>query len=176
MHISLIVLQSIDGYLARSHDDDLSWGSKEDKQFFISKTKEIGTMIMGSTTFNAMKNIQNGLPFKGRFSLVFTSKPEEYADYKNEYGQVEFFKGTPEEAVIYLESKGKNQAALIGGGKLIQQFITSNLVDELFITVAPVLFGQGVKMCDGEVIQKNFILANTTNLTASEILLQYKRR
>jgi dihydrofolate reductase len=174
MKISLIVLQSIDGYLAKSHDDDLSWGSKEDKQFFISKTKEIGTMIMGSTTFNSMKNIQNGLPFKNRFSLVFTSRPEEYKDYKNEYGKVEFFKGTPAESIKYLEGKGITKAAVIGGGKLIQQFIESDLIDELFITIAPLIFGKGVKMCDGEVIEKNFTLVETTNITENEVLLHYK--
>lgn len=174
MKISIIVLQSLDGFLAKSHDDDLSWGTREDKEFFAKKTTEIGTMVMGSTTFNAMKGVK-GTAFRDRNIFVMTSKPELYTSYTNEFAKkIEFISGTPKDVVKRLESEGIKEAAVIGGGKTIQEFLSSGLVDELFITVAPVLFGQGIPLCDGDIKDLNMKLVNIEKVSENEVLLHYK--
>lgn len=174
MHISIITLQSIDGFLARSKNDDLSWGSRADKDFFISKTKAVGTMIMGSTTFEAMKGTK-GFAFKDRNIIVMTSRPEAYSDYRNEFAKkIEFISGIPKDIVKHLEKLGINDAVVIGGGKIIQQFLSSDLVDELFITIAPVIFGKGISACDGEIKNLKLTLENKAEISTNEILLHYK--
>jgi dihydrofolate reductase len=173
MKIIVAALQSLDGYLARSHQDDLSWASKEDRRFFKDFTTEIGTMLMGSTTFNNMKMIK-GTAFRDRHTLVFTSKPEDYKDYQNIYGKVEFFKGSPVDAIKYLEQQGINQAVVVGGGKLIQQFLDAKLVNELYITLAPVIFAEGVKVCDGLVVDQKMQLLEYKNISQNEVLLHYQ--
>ena len=172
MKIAVAILQTIDGYIARSNSDDLAWASKEDRRFFVEKTMEIGTMIMGSTTFNAMKMVK-GTAFKGRRCLVLTSKPEDYANYKNEFTKVEFFKGSATEAAEYLEDQGVNQAIVIGGGKLIQQFLEAGLINEIFVTIAPEIFGNGIKVCDGLIPDQKLELIDSKMISESEILLHY---
>lgn len=175
MNIILIILQSIDGYLADGPNDDLSWGSKEDKQFFRTKTKEIGTMIMGSATFENMPDFA----FKERCSIVMTSKPEKYqerVDRLNAAGNdIELFKGTPEECVKYLESKNIETAALIGGGSINGSFLDSGLITEMFITVAPVKLGKGIKAFgNSQMGIQNFKLIETSKIGEKEKLLHYK--
>ena len=149
MNISIIALQSLDGFLARSNSDDLSWGTREDKEFFTSKTKEISVMIMGSTTFENMKGVK-GTAFRNRHIVVMTSRPEVYSTYTNEFAKkVEFVSGTPKDIVNHLEAQGIKAAAAVGGSKVIQQFLTSKLVDEIYITIAPIIFGEGVPFCNG---------------------------
>jgi dihydrofolate reductase len=172
MHVSIIVLQTINGFLAKSHDDDLSWATKADRIFFKEKSTEIGTMLMGSTTFNAMKGLK-GTAFKGRHTLVFTSKPKKYKNYKNEFAKVEFFSGTPQDAISYLTKQGISKVAVVGGGSLIQQFLASGLVNEIYITIAPYLFGKGIEVCKGEV-QGKLKLLNKQMLSENEVLLHYK--
>ena len=174
MNISIIALQSLDGFLARSNSDDLSWGTREDKEFFTSKTKEIGVMIMGSTTFENMKGIK-GTAFRDRHVVVMTSRPEVYSIYTNEFAKkVEFISGTPKDIVNHLETQGVRTAAIVGGSKVIQQFIASKLVNELFITIAPVIFGDGIPFCDGKVEDLKLELVSSKNISQNEVLLQYK--
>ncbi len=170
MKITLIILQSLDGIISQGQDDDLSWGTKEDKEFFRSKTKEIGTMIMGKTTFDKMPP----QAFSDRKSLVFTFDPSEYADYKNSYGEVEFFNGSPSSAVEYLEQKGVKHAALIGGGNLNGQFLKAGLVDEMFITVAPRIFGEGVRGTGNVKLDIQHRLLDLTRISEQEILFHYE--
>lgn len=174
MKISIIVMQSLDGYIARSHSDDLSWGSRADREFFSFKTKEIGTMIMGSTTFEAMKGVK-GTAFKDRHIVVMTSRPDVYASYSNDLAKgIDFFSGTPSEIVGQIGVKGIKEACVVGGGKVIQQFIKSGLVDELFVTIAPVIFGEGIPICEGGLEQVNLKLLDVNKLSENEIILHYK--
>lgn len=174
MKISIIVMQSLDGYIAKSHSDDLSWGSRADREFFSSKTKQIGTMIMGSTTFEAMKGVK-GTAFKDRRIVVMTSRPEVYTCYSNDLAKgIDFISGTPNEIVEQIAVKGIKEACVVGGGKVIQQFIKSGLVDELFVTIAPVIFGEGISVCEGGIGQVNLELLDFNNLSENEMVLHYK--
>lgn len=160
----------MDGFIARDSQDNLSWGSKEDKNFFRNKTKEIGTMIMGSTTFDSMPP----QAFSGRNSMVFTSNPAKYSDFKINSGNIDFFNGTPIAALESLEKKGVKEAVLIGGGNLIRQFLKENLINEIYVTIAPYLFGKGIQGFGFDGIEKDLELINFENITKNEILLHYK--
>nr|AIA16663.1 RibD C-terminal domain protein [uncultured bacterium] len=168
MKITLIILQSLDGIIARQQGDDLSWGTAEDKNFFRSKTREIGTMIMGSSTYKQMPPPA----FSDRCSLVFTSKPEEFPKQE----QIHFFQGTPAEGVKYLESLGKTTAALIGGGTINNEFLEAGLVDELYITIAPRIFGTGVKGLGEKQLAVKLELLDFEKISKDELLLHYRVR
>lgn len=179
MKIILIILQSIDGYLARDNNDDLSWGSKQDKEFFRTKTKEIGTMIMGSGTFEKMPD----LAFKDRLSIVMTSSSDKYNErielLRKQGNDIELNSSTPELCIDYLITKGIEEAALIGGGKLDGAFLKSGLIDEMYISIAPVVFGNGIKAFDtgdSEALLQEYYLADVDRFGEREVLLHYKRR
>jgi dihydrofolate reductase len=173
MKITAIIMQSLDGFLARSNNDDLSWGSRADRNFFIEKTKEIGTMLMGSTTFDNMKGT-NGKAFNSRNAIVFTSRLAEYQNYSSEFGQVRFVSDTPQSVISELESNGVTEAALIGGGHLIHQFLETKLVNEIYTTITPKLFGSGIKMCAEQLADLNLKLLDFSKISDNELLLHYK--
>src|SRR3990167_4416525 len=168
MKIILIIIQSLDGFIAKDQKDDLSWGSHEDKVFFRTLTKQLGTMIMGSNTYKKMPAFALGK----RFSLVFTSQPEILRPAKAE--NIEFFKGTIKQALIYLEKKGIKNAALIGGGNINNQFLQAGLVDELYITIAPRIFAKGINSFGENKLDIKLKLLDTKSLTQDEILLHYQ--
>lgn len=176
MKITLIILQSLDGYLARNQQDDLSWGSKEDKSFFRTKTKEIGAMIMGSSTFANMPDFA----FGDRYTIVMSSDPNKFKDridkLNEEGNNIEIFASTPEDLVSFLETKGVKHITLIGGGKLNGAFLKADLIDEMYITIAPVLFGNGIRSFDtaeAEPLLSQFKLNEVTQIGDGEVLLHY---
>ncbi len=141
MIVSLIAAMSVDGYIAQSAEQkSLDWTSKEDLKFFVEKTKEIGTLVMGRTTFDTI-----GKPLKGRRVIVMT-RAEAHLQPTLEDGEtkLEYTTEGPEALVHRLTAEGVEKIVVCGGATIYSQFLQAGLVNELFLTVEPVLFGEGV--------------------------------
>ena len=88
---------------------------------------------------------------------------------------VEFTSESPRDLVARLERDGHKTLALAGGGTIYAQFLKEGLVDELFLTIEPVLFGNGVPLCDG-IERINLRLVETKPMGDQAVLLHYVRR
>ncbi len=157
--VILIAAMSIDGFIAPADKESLpstTWTSKEDWHFFTKKSKEIGTMIMGSKTFTTI-----GKALPERRSIVMTSHPERYAEFNDP--NLLFTAKSPEEILANLDKEGIKQVALCGGASIYNLFLQKNLVDKMFLTVEPYVFGEGVKLFN-EKIEKRFNLLKQTKL------------
>ncbi len=166
MIITLIAAISADGFIAQSADQlSFDWTSKEDKQFFVSKTKEIGIVVMGRKTFETF-----GKPLKDRRLIVLTSQifPEQAQRVEG----LEFTSESPLDLVTRLEAEGITQLAVCGGATIYSQFLRAGLVNELYLTVEPVLFGQGILLApDGGAIQMK--LLDSKQLGEKSVLLHF---
>ncbi len=137
MNVVLIAAVSADGFIAADPaQSSLEWTSKEDKAFFVSKTKELGTMVMGRKTF---ETIGRALP--DRRMIVLTRQPGERA-----VEGVEFTSEAPRALLERLKREGVPSVAVCGGGEVYAQFLREGLVDEAYVTVEPVLFGAGTPL------------------------------
>lgn len=164
MIVTLIAAVSADGKIAQeAGQSSLDWTSKEDTQFFVSKTKEIGTVVMGKTTW-----LTFGRALGGRRLIVLCRDPEAQAPVEG----VEFVEESAEVLVARLASEGVGSLALCGGATVYSQFLQAGLVDELYLTVEPVLFGDGVPLFSGGRVNMKFI--DSTMLGDASVLLHYQ--
>lgn len=194
MKIILVMATTLDGKIAQNVDQNsLNWTSREDTQLFIEKTKEAGTMIMGMKTYTTI-----GKPLKGRRIIVIFN-PAMGGVFKNigtwntdgtpelTNGVVEFTSEEPKEIVARLaadaEKSGKKDAtAILAGGATINgMFLGEDLIDEMFITIEPVVFGSGINLFEGPGAinfgSKNMLkleLVKTQKLSDNAINLHYK--
>jgi dihydrofolate reductase len=166
LKISMILLQSLDGFIAKNQQDKLDWGSKTDKQNFKEKTIEIGTMICGTNTYVHMPDFA----FKNRKTYVLTSRPDELIQREN----VTLFTGSPIQLVQKILDDGITKVALVGGGHIYNSFLAENLVDEIFITIAPVAFGKGIHGFGENVLANKFKLISMSKMGEDEIYLHYE--
>lgn len=143
MEVVLIAAVTLDGYIAHaSQESSLNWTSKEDTRWFAQKTKEIGYCVMGSTTFATINK-----PLPGRQIFVLSSKGEKLNSTTiGEKNTVVTTNISPQELVRVLQEKGVESVAVCGGSSIYTQFLRGGLVTRLFLTVEPVLFGQGVPL------------------------------
>jgi len=56
---------------------------------------------------------------------------------------LEFRNESPKKLVKELEEKGYKQMLLVSGGRLATSFFVENLIDELWLTLEPRIFGTG---------------------------------
>lgn len=168
MKITLLASITADGFIAQAtSQSSLNWTSKEDTRFFIQKTKEIGTIIMGSTTFATIK--PKHLPFVGR-KIIVLSRSELHLPYDQAEVRVE--SGAISDVLAKLEAEGIKHAVLAGGASVYTQFMQAGLVDELFLTVEPIVFGAGIKLFS-EAIQVKLHLEQVIDLPDQTKVFHY---
>lgn len=142
MEVFIIAAVTANGMIAEKTDQSsLDWTSKEDLRFFVEKTKEAGVMIMGSTTYKTI-----GKPLPGRLTIVMTRDTTGKEDIE---GQLKYTSDTPQEILAELKVKGFQKVPITGGAQIYSLFLDSGLVTDLYLTVEPVLFGEGIPLAEG---------------------------
>lgn len=164
MKVILVVATTVDGFIARTKDQLVNWTDIEDKDFFHSITTQLGTVIMGLNTYKTLP-----APLPGRLNIVMSTNGGE-----NIPGQLEFFSGEPLELLDSLSKRGITEAALVGGAQVDGSFFVDNLVDEIFITISPLLFGQGLNLSSGYDLETKLSLLEAKPIGTDSVLLHYQ--
>nr|AIA12348.1 RibD C-terminal domain protein [uncultured bacterium] len=166
MKIILMAAVTIDGKIARDEHHFVDWSSKEDKKLFYSTSRRAGVLIVGNNTY---KTFPSRLP--GRLHIVLTTN---VSDKVNIPGEVEFTDRPPAEIVADLERRGYTEAVLTGGAQINALFLKANLVDEIWLTVEPYIFGVGLDLFRGVVFDHRPTLLEVRQLNeAGSVLLRY---
>jgi dihydrofolate reductase len=137
MKVTLVMAMTADGKIARHGDHFPDWTGKADKRLFKKITTEAGVVIMGARTFDTI-----GKPLPGRLNVVITRRPELYPCAEN----LICTSDTPELILASLADRGYSHAVLAGGATINSIFMRARLIDELIVTVIPIMFGQGLSM------------------------------
>ena len=166
MKCVLIAAITVNGEIAHSANETVSWTSKEDKKFFTEETKRHGVVIMGKKTYDTI-----GKPLSGRLNVVLTRSPEEYESIP---GTLEFTNEPLPRLLQGLEERGFASVAVAGGASVYTQFVKEGLIDEMFITVEPRIFGSGIGIFSDFDIDKSLRLLSVTKLGEHGVLLHYE--
>jgi len=137
---------SLDGFIARK-DGDIDWLVKfaDDKAIhayeeFMSR---IDAIVIGRNTFEKVLTFSSW-PYKKKVFVLSTSIKQVAETLREE---VTVLSMKPRELLRYLSGKGFS-TIYVDGGKVIQDFLKCDLIDELIISKAPVLIGNGIPLFD----------------------------
>lgn len=161
MKVFLIAAITADGFIARETNELANWTSKEDKKLFVELTKRAGVMVMGRTTFETI-----GRPLPGRKTIVYTHRDVEIDG-------VEVTDDTPANLIHRLHIEGYKEVAICGGSAVYTQFMQAGVVDELYLSVEPVVFGSGVPLFAG-LLDVQLRLLESRPLNDNVVLMHYE--
>lgn len=166
------MVQTVNGKITRGNDTDIyRWTSKEDADFFFSFLRKHRLIVMGSNTYEAVKSKIKLTTDQLR--IVLTGYPEKYKENDVE-GKLEFRKISPVKLVNEMKKKGYETLLLVGGRKVNKAFFEANLVNELYITIEPRLFGIGKPVVAQGVFEVTLTLVSSKILNKEgSILLHY---
>ena len=137
MKVILYAAMSVDGMIAEAEDQtSTDWTSEEDYKWFVKQTKACGVVALGRKTYATINR-----QLKGRYMYIMTRSPEKHEPLSDD---MVFTSMSPAEIVADAKDRGYEKLALIGGAQIHTLFFEAGLVDELYVTVEPVLFGHGV--------------------------------
>jgi dihydrofolate reductase len=136
--LSVFIACSLDGYIATT-DGALDWlegAARPDEDYgyqaFLASVDALG---MGRGTYEHIAHLEP-LPFGERRVFVFTH------DQPPLRSHVTFWQLTASQAAAAWRDQGL-QRVYVDGGRLISSFLAEGLIDDLTITVVPVLLGSG---------------------------------
>lgn len=165
----IIAAITLDGKIAKHPGHDVDWTSKQDKQFFRAETKKAGAVIFGSSTYDTI-----GRPMPDRLNIVMTRTPEKYAAVEKP-GLLEFSADLPRAILGRLEERGFKSVVIGGGSVIYSFFLKDKLVDEIYLTIAPKIFGAGIALFQQmDIPEVDCELMSCTKLTKNEVLVRYK--
>lgn len=171
--VTLHVVSSLDGFIAKN-DNSVSWLEREsvyDAGISVSEKeaaaflKTIDCYVLGSRTYEHA--IELGWPYGNTPVIVVTNR--KWLKAKN---TVEFYSGDLKTLVDVTLAPRYRNIWLVGGAMLCQRFLELGLVDEIRLTIAPVLLGDGLRLF-GPMPEKSWRLINVIAYKNGFVELSY---
>jgi dihydrofolate reductase len=143
------VASSLDGFIA-GPNGEFDWITPDPEVDSTQDFSRYDTLLIGRRTFDVMR-AQGQPTFPGKKNYIF-SRTLTRADIPKS----SILSATPIETVADLRNQpdnGRNNGKdiwLFGGGELFRTLLAAHLVDEIELTIIPVLLGAGIPLLAGE--------------------------
>jgi len=115
---------------------------------------DIDAMVMGRATFEKVLSFGIDWPYTMPVFVLSNTLKEVEEKYKD---KVFLLNGSVQEVLEQIHSKGYHRL-YIDGGKVIQDFLRVDKIDEMVITTIPVLLGEGIPLF-GQLLQNLWFLS-----------------
>lgn len=172
MRLTLIAAQSLDGFITRHDTPGSNFVSDADRAYFREAMRGFDCCVMGGETYRtARETIRSNLMAK-QLRLVLTRTPAAFA---NDFlpGKLEFTNSPPVQLIADLGQRGLQRCAILGGAQIHSLFLEASLLDEIWLTVEPMLFGNGTPLFAHRT-STQLTLLSSEQLAPSTLLLKYR--
>jgi dihydrofolate reductase len=160
--VFIIAAVSADGFIAKdAQHSPMNWTSKADKKRFVELTKKAGVIVMGASTYKTI-----GTPLKDRINIVY-SKSQSFEG-------IETTQKNPVELIQELEARGIKEVAICGGSQIYTMFLKAGVVDSIYLTLEPIIFGKGMTIFNEDLKYHLKLQSAVTSESTGSILLEYK--
>lgn len=145
--IRVFIACSLDGFIA-GPGDDLSWlpaPSPDAGDFgYTAFMAGIGALLMGRNTYEVVAGFDGPWPYGERPVLVATHRP-----LAPKVPSVRAVHGEPESLVAQARAAAGDGDVYVDGGAMIRGLLDARLVDEMTVTIIPIILGAGAPLFAG---------------------------
>ena len=138
--VRLFVATSLDGYIA-GPGDDLGWLFRDGDYGYAAFYAGIDTVLVGRRTYDVAKGFP-AWPYAGRNVVVFTRGGDAGIATPGTVATAR----APGDVVADLRARDGKDLWLVGGGGLVAAFMAADLIDDVIVSIHPVLLGDGVRL------------------------------
>lgn len=175
-HNRVYIATSLDGYIADKNGglawlDNISNPEGDDMGYgdFMANTD---ALLMGRTTFETVCGFDVDWPYTKSVYVLsnsLTEVPEEYV------GKVWLVKGPLPEILQHIHDR-EHHSLYIDGGQTISNFLAEGLIDEMILTVFPVLLGGGHSLFGTLPKEQDFELVSSRICVGKLVQSHYRKK
>lgn len=165
----LLAAVTLDGKIARHDNHFTNWTSREDKQHLRNILDKCDVIIVGNKTYKTAYH-----RLRKRNCIVFTRTVK---NTKQENARCLYVNAENVDIKSLIAQKKYKNICILGGTSIYSFALENNMVDEIYLTIEPYIFGNGLSLFDAKIKNKRkFKLVSIKKLNSKgSILLQYKR-
>lgn len=159
----VFVASSIDGRISLSNTHPPEWTSKEDWKFFQSSLARMEAVVVGRNTYNGVAE-----RLRKRTTFVLTHRVK--TSIKR--GSVTFV--NPSGINLREMLSSFQRVGVLGGGSVYMYMLNQGMMDDLYVTLEPLVFGRGNTMFSEGLTTTRMRLLSVRQLnTQGTLLLHY---
>lgn len=167
MTVILFIAASLDGYIA-GPDDDLSWLFTDADFGFSDFYDGVDTLVMGRGTYEVVRSYVEW-PYPGK-RVIVVSRTD---DYEVDTDLTELYCDDLNVLRDRLDAEGAKKVWLVGGGELVASFLHKQLIDEITVSMHPLLLGKGVPLFPGGFPRTMLMLKDAQSFENGLVQLNY---
>jgi dihydrofolate reductase len=171
----LFIATSLDGYIAKPNDDlsFLKIVEKEGEDYGYEEfTANIDTIILGRKTYDyVLKEIGSAHYDNGERDVYVITKTE-----RPGVGRTTFYTGSLTELIQRLKAENGKDMYCDGGAEVINELLKNDLIDELTISMIPILVGNGTRLFKDNRPEQELELMSSKSFDTGLTQLHYKRK
>src|SRR5437660_11903859 len=135
--LKLFFAMSLDGYIAGS-DGDTSWRLGDGDYRYEAFLAVVDTVLLGRRTYESALSFAQW-PYPGRKVVVFTRGNALRVISPNTVATSR----TPADIIEELRARDGSNLWLVGGGGLVRECLDAGLIDDVIVSIHPILLGEG---------------------------------
>ncbi len=142
--IKLYIASSLDSFIA-GENGSIDWLFSDADYGYTEFYNSIDTIFVGRKTYEQSLTFEE-YPYKGKKVYVFTHNAERLKDKKA--SDVEYIdKDVPAFVRRFIQQPVSNSDIwLLGGGEIVSLFLNADLVDEIILSIHPIILGKGIPL------------------------------
>jgi dihydrofolate reductase len=167
--VKLFIASSLDCYIARE-DGGTDWLYTDADYGYAKFYDSIDTIIVGRKSYDQSLTFDI-YPYKGKKVYVFSRKKERK---NNNEQDVEYIDTNIQDFVTSLTQSIGKDIWLLGGGEIVSVLLNAGLVDEIILSIHPIILGTGIPLLRNIQKEVNLKLENSLSFESGLTQLSYK--
>jgi len=169
LRCSAFLAMSLDGFIARE-DGRYDWlgpfeGEEHGYQAFLDA---VDVLVLGRNTYDVVGALP-AWPYGGKRCVVLSHRPA-----PSRHGE-EFATGSPAEIADQLARTGAHRA-YVDGGAVVSGFLAAGLLDDLTVSIVPVVLGSGIRLFQPGLRESALVLEGCRSYPSGLVQLRYRAR
>jgi dihydrofolate reductase len=163
---------SLDGYIAGPNGDmsflDSVQQEGEDYGYF-EFMKTVDTVVMGRKTYDWVMGQVPEFPHADKKTYIIsrTERPQQ--------GNLHFYSGNLRELITKLKTEAGLNIFVDGGAEIVQALLKQKLIDEIILSIIPILLGDGVKLFTDGLPTQALTLISSKTYESGLVQLHYSK-
>ena len=173
--IRLFIATSLDGFIARDNGS-LDWlvnipNPSQTDHGYNEMIENTDVIVMGRKTYDEILGFGIDWPYENRKTFVVTDKPDFVFSTA-----ITFVLNKIDSGVIdFLKNQSSKNIWLTGGGSLVTQFLNLGAIDEMTISVVPIILGKGIRLFPNTPLETQFKTLKTEFFDTGIVNLVYSK-
>lgn len=173
--LSLFIATSLDGYIAKPNDDlsFLKLVEKEGEDYgYAEFSANIDTIILGRKTYDyVVREIGSSHYDNGDRDVYVITRTE-----RSRVGRTTFYTGSLTDLIQRLKRERGKNIYCDGGAEVIHELLQHDLIDEMIISLIPILVGGGTRLFKDHRPEQLLELVQVKSFDTGLTQLHYRRK